>query len=106
MIQRRAARPTATTALTKRTMQKKSSAALDERDAACGTDTSGHRSAIDGRRIRHSRLCRQPAHRQAHPGGARLDQDGRVGQEKTSAFTLAAAAYNLVRLPRLIAEAG
>lgn len=60
------------------------------------------------------RLCCQPAHPQADRGGIRLDQDG-CRQEKTSfrgrdrvawAFTFAAAAYNLMRLRKLIAETG
>ena len=77
-------------------------------------NTSGRSSAIDGRTTRH--------------GGYAISQRIRkrieeafgwiktiAGQEKTSfrgrdrvawAFTLAAAAYNLVRLPKLIAEAG
>jgi len=77
-------------------------------------NTSGRRSAIDGRTTRH--------------GGYTVSQRIRkrieevfgwiktiAGQEKTSfrgvervgwAFTFAAAAYNLVRLPRLLAEAG
>ena len=77
-------------------------------------NTSGRRSAIDGRTTRHARLRGQPAHPQTDRGGLRLDQDrrrpgedqvprvGRVGL----AFTFAAAAYNLVRLPKLLAEAG
>jgi transposase len=77
-------------------------------------NTSGRSSAIDGRTTRH--------------GGYAVSQRIRkrieeafgwiktiAGQEKTSfrgrdrvawAFTFAAAAYNLVRLPKLIAEAG
>ncbi len=77
-------------------------------------NTSGRRSAIDGRTTRH--------------GGYPISQRVRkrieeafgwiktvAGQEKTRfrgvgrvgwAFALAAAAYNLVRLPKLIAEAG
>src|SRR6201997_456179 len=77
-------------------------------------NTSGRSSAIDGRTTRH--------------GGYGVSQRIRkrieeafgwiktvAGQEKTSfrgrdrvawAFTFAAAAYNLVRLPKLIAEAG
>ena len=58
-----------------------------------------------------SRLRGQPAHPQADRGGVRLDQgdrpaapcpaprQGRVGWQ----FTLAAAAYNLIRLPKLLA---
>ena len=77
-------------------------------------NTNGRRSAIDGRTTRH--------------GGYAVSQRIRkrieeafdwiktiAGQEKTSfrgrdrvgwAFTFAAAAYNLVRLPKLMAEAG
>jgi hypothetical protein len=73
-------------------------------------NTSGRSSAIDGRTTRH--------------GGQRIrrrieEAFGWIktvaGQEKTRfhgrdrvgwAFTFAAAAYNLVRLPKLIAEAG
>ena len=77
-------------------------------------NTSGRRSAIDGRTTRH--------------GGYAVSQRIRkrieeafgwiktvAGQEKTKfrgvdrvgwAFTFAAAAYNLVRLPKLLAEAG
>ena len=77
-------------------------------------NTSGRSSAVDGRTTRH--------------GGYAVSQRIRkrieeafgwiktvAGQEKTSfrgrdrvawAFTFAAAAYNLVRLPKLIAEAG
>jgi hypothetical protein len=76
-------------------------------------NTSGRSSAIDGRTTRHGRLCRQPAHPQAHRGGIRLDQDDRRaeksrfrGRDRVGwVFTFAAAAYNLVRLPKLIAEA-
>ena len=88
--------------------------ALDERDAACCAEHQrpqlGDRRAHDPPR----RLCRQPAHPQAHRGGIRLDQDDRRAREDQVpwpervgwAFTFAAAAYNLVRLPKLIAEAG
>jgi hypothetical protein len=77
-------------------------------------NTNGRSSAIDGRTTRH--------------GGYAVSQRIRkrieeafdwiktiAGQEKTSfrgrdrvgwAFTFAAAAYNLVRLPKLMAEAG
>ena len=90
-------------------------AALDERDAARGAE---HQRPTFGDRRPHDaawRLCRQPAHPQAHRGGLRLDQDGRrAGQDPASAavdrvgwaFTFAAAAYNLVRLPKLLAGAG
>ena len=46
-------------------------------------NTSGRRSAIDSRTTRHARLCRQPAHQEAHRGGVRLDQDrGRAGEDQ------------------------
>lgn len=47
---------------------------------------SGRSSGIDGRTTRHGRLCRQPAHPQAHRGGIRLDQEIKTiaGQEETS----------------------
>lgn len=65
------------------------------------------RSAVDGRTTRH-RLCRQPAcetHR-----GVRL---GLAGLAKTTArlarnafkFTFTMAAYNLIRMPRLLKAA-
>ena len=54
------------------------------------------------------RLCRQSARPQAHRRGVRLDQDGgQAGEDEVPwsrprrvAFTFAAAAYNLVRLPK------
>ena len=58
------------------------------------------------------RLRRQPAHPQADRGSLRLDQDGRRPVEKTklrgvervgAPVHLRAAAYNLVRLPKLLA---
>ena len=57
-------------------------------------------------------LCRQSARPQAHRRGVRLDQDGgqagedEVPRSRPRAFTFAAAAYNLVRLPKLMAEKG
>lgn len=65
---------------------------------------------LNGRRSPF-RLSGQLAHSQAHRGGVRLDQDRRrAGQDQVPwprprrmAFTFAAAAYNLVRLPKLIA---
>ena len=73
---------------------------------------SGRRSAIDGRTTRHEGLCGQPAHPQAHRGSLRLDQGcRRAGEDKFRglgrvglAFTFAAAAYDLVRLPKLLAS--
>ena len=44
-------------------------------------NTSGRRSAIDRPHDAARRLCRQPAHPQAHRGGVRLDQDGRRAGE-------------------------
>ncbi|MFK4654248.1 hypothetical protein ABIF97_004182 [Bradyrhizobium japonicum] len=44
-------------------------------------NTSGRSSAIDGRTTPHGRLCREPAHPQAHRGGIRLDQDDRRARE-------------------------
>ena len=71
--------------------------------------------ALGDRRAHHPppRLCAQPAHPQADRGGVRLDQDGgRPAEDQLRglarvdwAFTFAAAAYNLVRLPKLLAEA-
>jgi len=59
------------------------------------------------------RLCRQPAHSQADRGGIRLNEDGRgkrrpgtVAVIASRGLLLPAASYNLVRLPKLIAEAG
>ena len=60
------------------------------------------------------RLPGQPARPQTHRGGIRLDQDGsRAGEDQVPrrgrvgwAFTFAAAAYNLVRLPKLIRGKG
>ena len=74
--------------------------------------SNGRRSAIDGAPPA-SRLCDEPAQPQADRGGVRLDQDGGRPQEDPVlragtvdlAFTFAAGAYNLVRLPRLLAGA-
>ena len=77
-------------------------------------NTSGRSSAIDGRTTRHGGYAVSQRIRK------RIEEAfGRIktiaGQEKTSfrgrdrvawAFTFAAAAYNLVRLPKLIAETG
>jgi transposase len=77
-------------------------------------NTSGRSSAIDGRTTRHGGYAASQRIRK------RIEEafgwiKTVAGQEKTSfrgrdrvawAFTFAAAAYNLVRLPKLIAEAG
>ena len=77
-------------------------------------NTSGRSSAIDGRTTRHGGYAASQRIRK------RIEETfGWIktvaGQEKTRfrgrdrvgwAFTFAAAAYNLVRLPKLIAEAG
>jgi transposase len=77
-------------------------------------NTSGRSSAIDGRTTRHRGYAASQRIRK------RIEEafgwiKTVAGQEKTSfrgrdrvawAFTFAAAAYNLVRLPKLIAEAG
>jgi transposase len=56
-------------------------AALDERDAACCAEHQ--RPQLCDRRSNDParRLCRQPAHPQAHRGGIRLDQDDRGARE-------------------------
>jgi hypothetical protein len=77
-------------------------------------NTSGRSSAIDGRTTRHGGYAASQRIRK------RIEEafgwiKTIAGQEKSRfrgrdrvgwAFTLAAAAYNLVRLPKLIAEAG
>jgi hypothetical protein len=77
-------------------------------------NTSGRSSAIDGRTTRHGGYAVSQCIRK------RIEEafgwiKTVAGQKKTSfrgrdrvgwAFTFAAAAYNLVRLPKLIAEAG
>lgn len=77
-------------------------------------NTSGRSSSVDGRTTRHSGYAVSQRIRK------RIEEafgwiKTVAGQEKTSfrgrdrvawAFTFAAAAYNLVRLPKLIAEAG
>jgi hypothetical protein len=77
-------------------------------------NTSGRSSAIDGRTTRHAgyAVCQRIRKRIEEPFGwiktvarqekIRFRSRDRVGW----AFTFAAAAYNLVRLPKLIAEAG
>ena len=76
-------------------------------------NTSGRRSAIDGRTTRHAGYADQPAPAQADRGAVRLDQVG-AGLRKTRhrglarvgwVVTLTAAACNLVRLPKLLASA-
>ena len=77
-------------------------------------NTSGRGSAISGRTTRHG------GYAVSQRIGMRIEEafgwiKTIAGQEKTSfrgpdrvgwAFTFAAAAYNLVRLPKLMAEAG
>ena len=73
-----------------------------DRQAAKDPDRPAHHPACG--------LRREPAAAQAHRGGLRLDQDHRrAGQDPASRarpvgwmFTLTAAAYNLVRLPKLM----
>ena len=83
----------------------------DERDAARGAE---HERPLFGDRRSHDatrRLRGQPAHPQADRRSLRLDQDDRrTGKDQVPrtravgwAFTFAAAAYNLVRLPKLLA---
>ncbi len=77
-------------------------------------NTSGRSSAIDGRTTRHGGYAvSQRIRKRIEEAFGWIKTIG--GQEKTSfrgrervgwAFTFAAAAYNLVRLPKLIAEAG
>ena len=73
-------------------------------------NTSSHSSAIDGRTTRHGGYAISQRIEEAFGWIKTV-----AGQEKTSfrgrdrvawSFTFAAAAYNLVRLPKLIAEAG
>ena len=77
-------------------------------------NTAGRRSAIDRRTTRHSSYAKSQLIRKrieeafgwiktgALQERTRFRGIGRVG----FAFTFAAAAYNLVRLPKLLAEAG
>ena len=77
-------------------------------------NTSGRRSAIDGRTTRHSGYgVSQRIRKRIEEAFGWIKTV--AGQEKTRfrgvgrvgfSFTFAAAAYNLVRLPKLIAEAG
>jgi len=77
-------------------------------------NTSGRRSAIDGRTTRHAGYAiSQRIRKRIEEAFGWLKTVG--GQEKTRfrgvgrvgwAFTFAAAAYNLVRLPKLLAEFG
>ena len=104
MIEPRADRPRATEATTRKTS---SMSCARYSDAACGAE---HQRPKFGDRRTHDaarRLCRQSARPQAHRRSVRQEKTkfrgrGRVGW----AFTFAAAAYNLVRLPKLIAEKG
>jgi hypothetical protein len=76
--------------------------------------TNGRRSAIDGRTTRHGGyLVSQRIRKRIEEAFGWIKTVG--GQEKTRfkgvdrvgwSFTFAAAAYNLVRLPKLIAEPG
>ena len=72
-------------------------------------NTSGRSSAIDGRTTRHGGYAASQRIEEASGWSKTI-----AGQEKSRfrgrdrvgwAFTFAAAAYNLVRLPKLIAEA-
>jgi len=77
-------------------------------------NTSGRRSAIDGRTTRHGGYAvSQRIRKRIEEAFGWIKMVG--GQEKTKfrgidrvgwAFTFAAAAYNLIRLPKLLAEAG
>jgi len=77
-------------------------------------NTSGRRSAIDGRTTRHSGYgASQRIRKRIEEAFGWIKTV--AGQDKTKlrgrdrvgwAFTLAAAAYNLVRLPKLLAETG
>jgi hypothetical protein len=77
-------------------------------------NTSGRRSAIDGRTTRHSGYgASQRIRKRIEEAFGWIKTV--AGQDKTKlrgrdrvgwAFTLAAAAYNLVRLPKLMAETG
>jgi hypothetical protein len=75
-------------------------------------NTSGRSSAIDGRTTRHRGLGRQPARSAKRIEEAFGWMKTIAGQEKTRfrgrervgwAFTFAATAYNLTRLPKLLA---
>ena len=87
--------------------------ALDEGTPHVAQNTSRRRSAIDGRTTRHAAMASASASASASRS-LRLDQDrGRAGEDEFRgldrvgwAFTFAAAAYNLVRLPKLLAEPG
>ncbi len=77
-------------------------------------NTSGRRSAIDGRTTRHGDYVVSQRIRKRIEEAAGWIKTV-AGQDKTNfrgrdrvgrAFTFAAAAYNLVRLPKLIAETG
>jgi hypothetical protein len=72
------------------------------------------RRSIDARRAtRLAAYGQKPTHPQTHRGGVRLDEDrGRQRNTKSRgcdrvewAFAFAAAAYNLVRLPKVMAGA-
>lgn len=77
-------------------------------------NTSGRRSAIDGRTTRHGGyVASQRIRKRIEEAFGRIKTV--AGQHKTKfrgrdrvgwAFTFAAAAYNLVRLPKLVTETG
>lgn len=77
-------------------------------------NTGGRSSAIDGRTTRHAgyAVSQRIRKRIKEPFGwiktvARQEKIKFPGRDRVGwAFTFAAAAYNLVRLPKLIAEAG
>src|SRR5215471_18492713 len=89
-------------------------AALDECDAACCAEHQGRSSAVDGRTTRHRgyAVSQRIRKRIEEAFGwiktiAGQEQTRFRGRERVGwAFTFTAAAYNLVRLPKLIAEAG
>ena len=78
-------------------------------------NTTNRRSAIDGRTTRHPGYALSQQKPQADRGGLRLDQGdrpaaaarpGSAGKDRVGwQFTLALAAYNLIRLPKLLAQA-
>jgi len=86
---------------------------VDERDASPGAEHE--RALVSDRRPHHAArgLCGQPTHPKADRGSLRWIKTV-AGQKPTKfrgrervgwAFTFAAAAYNLTRLPKLMAAA-
>ena len=82
------------------------------RDAARGGEGAG--SAIDGRTTRHAGYAVSQRKRKRDRGGVRLGEDHRRRRQGQGArpraralhwFTLAMAAYNLIRMPRLLVAA-